>query len=70
MYQDFSTSNDWPVEKPTVDLPIKMKRNSKCTSVIRRVQVGSVWFRLFGTSLNTAEMKYVTSKVLNVLDLS
>ena len=27
--------------------------------VIRRVQVGSVWFRLFGISLNTAKMKYV-----------
>ena len=60
MYQDFSTSNDWPVEKPTVDLPIKMTRNSKCTSVIRLVQVGSVRFRLFSISLNTAKMKYVT----------
>ena len=27
--------------------------------VIRRVQVGSVHFRLFGISLNTAKMKYV-----------
>ena len=27
--------------------------------VIRRVQVRSVWFRLFGISLNTAKMKYL-----------
>ena len=27
--------------------------------VIRRVQIGSVRFRLFGISLNTAKMKYV-----------
>ena len=27
--------------------------------VIRRVKVGSVRFRLFGISLNTAKMKYV-----------
>ena len=29
MYQDLSTQHDWPVEKPIVILPIRMKGNSK-----------------------------------------
>ena len=33
MYQDLSTRHDWPVEKVIVDLPIRMKGNSKRTSV-------------------------------------
>ena len=33
MYQDLSTHHDWPVRKVIVDLPIRMKGNSKCTSV-------------------------------------
>ena len=32
MYQDLSTRNDWPVKKAVVDLPIRMKGNSKRTS--------------------------------------
>ena len=32
MYQDLSTRHDWPVKKAIVDLPIKMKGNSKRTS--------------------------------------
>ena len=32
VYQNLSTHHDWPVKKATVDLPIKMKRNSKRTS--------------------------------------
>ena len=33
MYQDLSTRHDWPVEKVIVDWPIRMKENSKRTSV-------------------------------------
>ena len=51
-------------------LSICLFRNSKCTSGNSSSQVGSVRFRLFGISLNTAKMKYVISKVLNVCDLS
>ena len=29
MYQDFSTCHDWPVKNAIVDLPIRMKVNSK-----------------------------------------
>ena len=29
MYQDSSTRYDWPVKNAMVDLPIKMKENSK-----------------------------------------
>ena len=29
MYQDLSTRHDWPVKKAIVDLPIRLKRNSK-----------------------------------------
>ena len=29
MYQDLSTRHDWPVKKGIVDLPIRMKGNSK-----------------------------------------
>ena len=32
MYQDLSTRHDWPVQNAVVDLPIKMKGNSKRTS--------------------------------------
>ena len=32
MNQDLSTRRDWPVKKAIVDLPIRMKRNSKCIS--------------------------------------
>ena len=32
MYQDLSTRHDWPVKQATVDLSIKMKGNSICTS--------------------------------------
>ena len=32
MYQDFSTHHDWPVAEAIVDLPIKIKGNSICTS--------------------------------------
>ena len=31
-YQDLSTRRDWPVKKATVDLQIRLKGNSKCTS--------------------------------------
>ena len=31
-YQDSSTSYGWPVKNAIVDLPIKMKGNSKCSS--------------------------------------
>ena len=31
MYWDLSTCHDWPVKKAFVDLPIRMKGNSKCT---------------------------------------
>ena len=33
MYQDLSTQHDWPVKKPIVILPIRMKGNSKRISV-------------------------------------
>ena len=33
MYQDLSTHHDWPVEKVVVDLLIRMRGNSKRTSV-------------------------------------
>ena len=34
VYQDLSTCHDWAVfTKAIVDLPIKLKGNSKCTSV-------------------------------------
>ena len=29
MYQNLSTRHDWPVKNAMVDLPIKMKENSK-----------------------------------------
>ena len=29
VYQDLSTRHDWPVKKAIVDLPIRMKGNSK-----------------------------------------
>ena len=29
MYQDLSTYRDWPVRKSIVDLPIRLKGNSK-----------------------------------------
>ena len=32
MHQNLSTRHDWPVKKAIVDLPIRMKRNSKRTS--------------------------------------
>ena len=32
VYQDLSTRHDWPVGKVIVDLPIRMKENSKRTS--------------------------------------
>ena len=32
MYQDLSTCHDWPVKNVMVDLPIKMKGNSKRSS--------------------------------------
>ena len=32
MYQDLSTSHDWPVKKGTVEMPISLKGNSKRTS--------------------------------------
>ena len=32
MYQDLSTCYDWPVKKSIVDLPIRMKENTKHTS--------------------------------------
>ena len=32
MYQDSSTCHDWPVKNVMVDLPIKMKGNSKRSS--------------------------------------
>ena len=32
MYQDLSTRHDWPVKKAIVDLPIRLKGNSKHTS--------------------------------------
>ena len=32
VYQDLLTCHDWPVKKAIVDLPIKMKENSKHTS--------------------------------------
>ena len=32
MYQDLSTCHDWPVKNVIVDLPIKMKGNSKRSS--------------------------------------
>ena len=32
MYQDLSTRRDWPVKKAIVDLPIRMKGNSKLIS--------------------------------------
>ena len=50
-------SNDWPVKKAIVDLPILEIQNA--LPVIRQVQVGSLRCRLFGISLNTAKMKYV-----------
>ena len=31
MYQDLSIHHDWPVKKAIVNLPIKLKENSKCT---------------------------------------
>ena len=40
VYQDLSMRHDWPVQKTIVDLLIKMKGNSKCTS--------SNLFSLFG----------------------
>ena len=33
LYQDLSARHDWPVEKVIVDSPIRMKGNSKHTSV-------------------------------------
>ena len=32
MYQDLSTRRDWPVKKAIIDLPIRLKGNSKRTS--------------------------------------
>ena len=32
MYQDLSTRHDWPVKKTIVDLPIRIKGNSKRSS--------------------------------------
>lgn len=32
MFHDLSTHHDWSVEKAIVDLPIKVKGSSKCTS--------------------------------------
>ena len=40
MYQDLSTRHDWPVKKDMLDLPIRMKGNSK---------------RIFGDSLSQLE---------------
>ena len=31
-YQDLTTCHDWPVQKATVDLPVRMQGNLKCTS--------------------------------------
>ena len=33
MYQDLSTYRDWPIKKAIVDLPIRLKGNSKRKSV-------------------------------------
>ena len=32
VYQDLSTCHDWPVNKAIVNLPIRLKGNSKCIS--------------------------------------
>ena len=32
MYKDLRMHNDWPILKGNVDLSIKLKGNSKCTS--------------------------------------
>ena len=32
LYQDLSARHDWPVQEAFVDMPIKMKENSKRTS--------------------------------------
>ena len=32
VYQDLSTRHDWPIKNTTVDLPIRLKGNSKRTS--------------------------------------
>ena len=32
VYQDLTTLHDWPVKNAIVCLPIKMKKNSNCTS--------------------------------------
>ena len=31
-YQNLTTCHDWPVQKATVDLPVRMQGNLKCTS--------------------------------------
>ena len=59
MYQDLRTSNGWPVKKAIVDLPIKMKRNSKCTSGNSSSPGRICSFGLFGISPNTPKMKYL-----------
>ena len=32
VYQDLSVRHDWPVKNAIIDLPVKMKENSKCCS--------------------------------------
>ena len=36
VYQDLSRHHDWPVKKAIVDLPIRLKGNSKHTSRVIR----------------------------------
>ena len=50
-------SNDWPVTKSHCRFAYLEIQNA--LPVIHQVQVGSVRFRLFSISLNTAKMKYV-----------
>ena len=47
VYQDLSTRHDWPVKKDMLDLPIRMKGNSK---------------RIFGDSLSPLEAQNKVSR--------
>ena len=40
MYQDLSTHHDWPYKRVIVDLPIRMKRNSKRVSAKSLLPLG------------------------------
>ena len=68
MYQDLSMHYDWPVKKAIVNLPVKMKGNSRHTSscfiVLHEKFLQFDWLRVVVFQLN---LKYLHVKIKNLV---